>query len=340
MPLPPISTATLDLRPAGLTRPGWPGSARRSAADRACSRQPQRRVACPGRSRRCSRPRRPGRPGRRRACRSAARWPRPAAAGSRISTRLDQRDGDRPGRPGSAAVSANAAGPAADGHQRRRRTPISRGVSARARIAITRPVLAATSANVTSQTPPTAARARTAGCCHWLTPSTAHGPPKPCQDRSHSVVSQALGTSDQRRGRPGRAVTGGASVAQRGQPDAGPQGADHDRHQQQARAQVGRQPVHRGQQVARPEPPAARGRLAPRRRDRPSAAARARARTRPGTRGSRPGTRARAAPRPAARPTGRAAAGCPPASPPRSLVSSIVARRSGPPVRGRQSPAH
>ena len=57
------------------------------------------------------------------------------------------------------------------------------------------PVLAATSAKLTSQTPPSAARARIAGCCHWLVPYTAHGPPKPCQDRTQSAATQQLGTT-------------------------------------------------------------------------------------------------------------------------------------------------
>ena len=55
--------------------------------------------------------------------------------------------------------------------------------------------LASTSAKLISQTPPTEASASTAGCCHWLTPNTAHGPPSACQDRSHSVSSQQLGTT-------------------------------------------------------------------------------------------------------------------------------------------------
>src|SRR5271165_3194591 len=55
--------------------------------------------------------------------------------------------------------------------------------------------LAITSAKLISHTPPTAASASTAGCCHWLTPYTAHGPPSACQDRSHSVSSQQLGTT-------------------------------------------------------------------------------------------------------------------------------------------------
>ncbi len=52
------------------------------------------------------------------------------------------------------------------------------------------PVFAATRAKLISQTPPTAARASTAGCCHWLAPSTSQGPPNPCQDRAHSVNTQ------------------------------------------------------------------------------------------------------------------------------------------------------
>ena len=55
--------------------------------------------------------------------------------------------------------------------------------------------LVMTSAKLISQTPPTAASASTAGCCHWLTPNTAHGPPSACQDRSHSVSSQQDGTT-------------------------------------------------------------------------------------------------------------------------------------------------
>src|SRR5260370_18574514 len=57
------------------------------------------------------------------------------------------------------------------------------------------PVFAATSAKLTSQTPPSAARARKTGCCHWLAPYTAHGPPSPCQERTQSATSQQLGTT-------------------------------------------------------------------------------------------------------------------------------------------------
>ena len=55
---------------------------------------------------------------------------------------------------------------------------------------IVRPVLAATTAKLTSHTPPTDASASTTGCCHWLAPSSAQGPPNPCQERIHSMSSQ------------------------------------------------------------------------------------------------------------------------------------------------------
>ena len=86
-------------------------------------------------------------------------------------------------------VSANAAGPAAIttavAAAPRARTGVRPAVSR-----ITMPVLAATMAKLTSHTPPTAASASTAGCCHWLAPSSAHGPPNPCQERIHSITSQ------------------------------------------------------------------------------------------------------------------------------------------------------
>jgi hypothetical protein len=50
-------------------------------------------------------------------------------------------------------------------------------------------------AKLTSHTPPTAASPSTAGCCHWLAPSSAHGPPRACQERIHSISSQKLGTT-------------------------------------------------------------------------------------------------------------------------------------------------
>ena len=56
-------------------------------------------------------------------------------------------------------------------------------------------MFAATSAKLTSQIPPVAASASTAGCCHWLAPSTAHGPPRACQDRIHSLTSHQLGST-------------------------------------------------------------------------------------------------------------------------------------------------
>ena len=77
-------------------------------------------------------------------------------------------------------------------------------------IASTMATLAMTSATLTSQTPPTAARASTAGCCHWLAPNTAHGPPRACQERSHSVSSQQLGTTTSAASARGQ-VSGGRS---------------------------------------------------------------------------------------------------------------------------------
>ncbi len=99
------------------------------------------------------------------------------------------------------------------------------------------PVLAATSAKLTSQTPPTAARARTAGCCHWLAPKTAHGPPKPCQDLTQSTATQQLGTTT-------RAATARHRADRRTQQApgrrayAGPQRAEHGDDKQQPRAQI------------------------------------------------------------------------------------------------------
>src|SRR5689334_16735330 len=104
---------------------------------------------------------------------------------------------------GLAGVSANASGPAptpatATAAPSTARPAFgfapgtTRGRDSRASTIAT---LTMTSAKLISHTPPTAASARTAGCCHWLTPNTAHGPPSACQDRSHSPSSQQLGTT-------------------------------------------------------------------------------------------------------------------------------------------------
>ena len=105
---------------------------------------------------------------------------------------------------GLAGVSANASGPAPTlasaaatprtASPGRRVTPGASPGAGASRTS-TMATLASTSAKLISHTPPTAARASTAGCCHWLTPNTAHGPPSACQDRSHSVSSQQLGTT-------------------------------------------------------------------------------------------------------------------------------------------------
>src|SRR6266702_2328833 len=78
--------------------------------------------------------------------------------------------------------------------------------------------LTMTSAKLISHTPPTAASASTAGCCHWLTPNTAHGPPSACQDRSHSPSSQQLGTTTRAASARGQ-VTGGLSSFQAATPN-------------------------------------------------------------------------------------------------------------------------
>jgi hypothetical protein len=58
-----------------------------------------------------------------------------------------------------------------------------------------RPEFAISRATLTSHTPPTLARARTAGCCHWDAPYRPHGPPRPWYDLIHSGISHALGTT-------------------------------------------------------------------------------------------------------------------------------------------------
>src|SRR5271167_4012839 len=118
---------------------------------------------------------------------------------------------------GLAGVSANASGPAptlasaaatpASASPGRRVVPPSRG---RDSMTSTMATLVMTSAKLISHTPPTAASASTAGCCHWLVPNTAHGPPSACQDRSHSVSSQQLGTTTSAASALGQ-LTGGLS---------------------------------------------------------------------------------------------------------------------------------
>src|SRR6266699_6406094 len=81
---------------------------------------------------------------------------------------------------------------------------MARDGSRTATSAITIAVLAATSTKLISQTPPVAASASTTGCCHWLAPKTAHGPPIPCHDLIQSITTQQLGktakaASDRRR---------------------------------------------------------------------------------------------------------------------------------------------
>ena len=109
-------------------------------------------------------------------------------------------------------MSANATGPA-PAATATAAAPSARRAARGAVTRITTPVLAATRAKLTSHTPPTDASASIAGCCHWLAPSSAHGPPSACQDRIHSTSSQKLGTTTSAaRLRP--AVIGGRSRAQ------------------------------------------------------------------------------------------------------------------------------
>src|SRR6266480_2676028 len=127
---------------------------------------------------------------------------------------------------GLAGVSANASGPAptpatATAAPSTARPAlgfapgVTRGRDSRASTIAT---LTMTSAKLISHTPPTAASASTAGCCHWLTPNTAHGPPSACQDRSHSVNSQQLGTTTRAASARGQ-VTGGRSSFQAATPN-------------------------------------------------------------------------------------------------------------------------
>src|SRR5580704_8297575 len=131
---------------------------------------------------------------------------------------------------GFGGVSANASGPAktlaspaatpraASPHRQEapgRMAAPTRGKDVRRSTMAT---LASTSTKLISQTPPTAASASTAGCCHWLTPNTAHGPPSACQDRSHSVSSQQLGTTTSAASARGQ-VTGGLSSFQAATPN-------------------------------------------------------------------------------------------------------------------------
>lgn len=80
-------------------------------------------------------------------------------------------------------------------------------------------VLAATTAALTSQIPPTEASASTAGCCHWVAPSKAQGPPSACQERANSVVTQTAGTTISAASAR-RAVTGGRSSHHTASPTA------------------------------------------------------------------------------------------------------------------------
>src|SRR5580693_313521 len=123
---------------------------------------------------------------------------------------------------GLAGVRANASGPAPTlaspaaaprtASPDRRAAPGTAAAPSRGSDSTTSTIatLASTSAKLISHTPPTAASASTAGCCHWLAPNTAHGPPSACQDLSHSVSSQQLGTTTSAASPRGQ-LTGGRS---------------------------------------------------------------------------------------------------------------------------------
>ena len=115
---------------------------------------------------------------------------------------------------------------------------------------------ASTSAKLISHTPPTAASASTAGCCHWLTPNTAHGPPSACQDRSHSVSSQQLGTTTSAASARGQ-VTGGLSSFHAATPNGTHSTPNTAADQQHPGPDLRRHPVQRRDQVPGPEPPGA-----------------------------------------------------------------------------------
>ena len=110
---------------------------------------------------------------------------------------------------GAAAVVATATAAPSTAMPGRTGLPSTRGS---APMASTIATFASTSAKLISHTPPTAANASTAGCCHWLTPNTAHGPPSACQDRSHSVSSQQLGTTTSAASARGQLSGGRSSV--------------------------------------------------------------------------------------------------------------------------------
>ena len=149
-------------------------------ADRAGQRgQPGGQVAGgrPGRDRRCSRPTPPGRgrcPARRAgellaARRTAARGVAPASTtpGWTTATRT--------------VPAARGAGPRPTPRPGRARTPVSRRRPAAGPAAATSSasaVFTATTSRLTSHTPPTEASRSAGGTCHWLAPSSPHGPPE------------------------------------------------------------------------------------------------------------------------------------------------------------------
>ena len=172
---------------------------------------------------------------------------------------------------GLAGVSANASGPAptlaspaatpTSASPGRRPGP-SRG---RDSMTSTMATLVMTSAKLISHTPPTAASASTAGCCHWLTPYTAHGPPSACHDLSHSVSSQQLGTTTSAASARGQ-LTGGLSRLAAATPNGTHSTPNAAPTSSTRRPDLRRHPVQRRDQVPGPEPPGAYPALPGRRR--------------------------------------------------------------------------
>src|SRR4029450_6758573 len=87
-------------------------------------------------------------------------------------------------------ASAATGGAAAPPTARPRVAPGTPGPTAAATARLT-----ATSRKPSSQTPPRAATASSAGAFHWLAPSRPQGPPRASQDRRASPATNALGTS-------------------------------------------------------------------------------------------------------------------------------------------------
>ncbi len=75
-------------------------------------------------------------------------------------------------------------------------SPATAGIRARRTATSTATAtFSATTRKLGSHTPPTDASRSAASTCHWLAPSTPHGPPSPCHERISSIVSHPDGTT-------------------------------------------------------------------------------------------------------------------------------------------------